>query len=303
VAGSPILVRLRNRAERVRQHRWRVAPYVSGERHIVMGGAPRSGTTLLRRLLDRHPAIVAGPEAKLFVPAAFNLEWLSKGFDIPLGELRAMRRESPSQGAFIDAFAARVRVASGKPRWAEKTPMNIRSLDWITGHFPQASIVHLIRDGRDVVCSMREHPDWRWTGDGWDKVLVPRSIETYARRWLTDTAAGMRWRGHPGYVEVRYEDVVAEPAVSLRGLCDAIGEAPDATWLGQVCRPVEALDPSLGRVAGAEGGPGGAGERPDDRGGISDVSVGRWRSDLSTAEQALVARLCGARLRELGYET
>lgn len=295
-----MLVRLRNRTERARQHRWRVAPYVSDERHIVMGGAPRSGTTLLRRLLDRHPAITAGPETKLFVPAAFNLEWLSAAFDIPLVELRAMRRESHSQAAFIDAFAARVRGASGKPRWAEKTPMNIRSLDWIVRHFPLASIVHVIRDGRDVVCSMREHPDWRWTGEGWDKVLVPRSLETYARRWLADTAAGMRWRGHPGYVELRYEDVVADPAVSLRDLCDAIGEEPDAAWLAASARPGEASSGDGDDRATTAGG--GAGERPDDKGAISAASVGRWRSDLSAAEQALVARVCGARLRELGYE-
>ncbi|CAN5814599.1 sulfotransferase [soil metagenome] len=298
MTGSPIVTRLRNRAERFGQHRWRVAPYVSSERHIVMGGAPRSGTTLLRRVLERHPAIAAGAETKLFVPAAFNLEWLSRAFDIPLAELHAMRHASGSQAAFIDAFAARARLASGKPRWAEKTPMNIRCLDWITLHFPQASIVHVIRDGRDVVCSMREHPDWRWQGDGWDKVLVPRSLETYARRWVTDTAAGMRWRGHPGYVELRYEDVVADPAASLRGLCDAIGEEPVPAWLAEVSLPAG----HPGAATDDAGGAGGPSARPDDKGAISDVSVGRWRSDLSTAEQALVARVCGARLRELGYE-
>ena len=299
MAGSPVLLRLRNRVERVRQHRWRVAPHVSAERHIVMGGAPRSGTTLLRRLLDRHPAITAGPETKLFVPAAFNLEWLAQAFDLPLPELRAMRRESRSQAAFIDAFAARARRASGKPRWAEKTPMNIRNLGWITQRFPQASIVHLIRDGRDVVCSMREHPDWHWRGDGWEKVVVPRSLEAYARRWLEDTAAGMRWRGHPGYVELRYEDIVADPAVTLRDLCDAIGEAPDTAWLAEASRLAETGAQGADGTAGAPTGPL---ERPDDKGAISAASVGRWRSDLDGTEQALLARLCATRLRELGYE-
>jgi protein-tyrosine sulfotransferase len=287
VAGSPILARLRNRAERVRQHPWRVAAHVSAERHVVMGGAPRSGTTLLRRLLDRHPAICAGPETKLFVPAAFNLEWLATAFDIPLADLESMRRESRSQAAFVDAFAARVRVACGKRRWAEKTPMNIRYLEWIAAHFPQASIVHLIRDGRDVVCSMREHPDWRWKGGAWEKVLVPRPLETYARRWLTDTAAGMRWRGRPGYVELRYEDIVTDPAGTLRRLCEGIGEEADEGWLEEVTQA--AMPPE-------------AGTRPDDKGAISEASVGRWRSDLGAAEREQVLRLCGSRLRELGYE-
>lgn len=287
MVGSPLLTRVRNRALRMRQHRWRMVPYVSSERHIVMGGAPRSGTTLLRRLFDRHPGITAGPESKLFVPAAYNLEWLSSAYDIPLADLQRMRAGSPSQGAFIDAFASRVRHDRGKSRWAEKTPMNIRNLDWISQRFPEASIVHIIRDGRDVVCSMRQHPDWRWKDGGWQKVLVPRSIETYARRWVVDTAMGMDWRDHPGYVEVRYEDLVGDPAGVLRAICEGIGEEAPAEWLAAVGRTSGTTKPGM---------------RPDDKGAVSSVSVGRWRQDLTPAEQDEVVRLCGPRLRELGYD-
>ena len=80
MAGRPLLTRVRNRVERMRQRRWRMAPYASGERHIVMGGAPRSGTTVLRKLFDRHPEICSGAETKLFVPAAYNLEWLAQSY-------------------------------------------------------------------------------------------------------------------------------------------------------------------------------------------------------------------------------
>jgi hypothetical protein len=286
VPGSALLGRVRNRTERLRQHRWRVAPYTSSERHLVMGGAPRSGTTLLRRIVDRHPGLTAGAETKLFVPAAFNLEWLAQAYAIPLADLERMRRDSSSQAAFIDAFAERACAVAGKPRWAEKTPMNIRNLDWITRHFPRCSIVHVIRDGRDVVCSMREHPDWRWAGSGWQKVLVPRALETHARRWVADTGVGMRWRGDPRYVEVRYEDLVADPVPVLRRMCAAIGESPDPGWLAEVTQ--ESASPA----------PGG---RPDDKGAISGTSVGRWRTDLAAHELAVVERICGPRLRELGY--
>ncbi len=217
-----------------------------------MGGAPRSGTTVLRKLFDRHPAICCGPETKIFVPAAFNLAWLATSYDIPRPELEAMRAAAASQGAFIDAFAARVRGAAGKARWAEKTPQNIRNLDWILARFPQASVVHIIRDGRDVICSMRQHPDWRWVDDSWQKVLVPRSLEWYARRWLGDTAAGMAWRDDPRYVEVRYEDLVADPEGVLRAICDGIGVAPEAAWLAQVSRTTgAATDAGSGSAARA----------------------------------------------------
>mgnify|MGYP001824269825 CR=1 FL=1 len=291
MAGSRLLTRVRNRMERLRQHRWRMAPYASGERHIVMGGAPRSGTTVLRKLFDRHPEICSGAETKLFVPAAYNLEWLAQSYDLPLAELSAMRDGAPSQAAFIDAFAARVRTNADKARWAEKTPQNIRHLAWISQRFPQVSIIHIVRDGRDVVCSMRQHPDWRWVDGQWQKVLVPRSVESYARRWLADVAAGLEWRDDPRYTEVRYEDLVADPQAVLRAICDGIGAGHDSEWLA-----------GIGSAQPAGASDDGHTKRPDYEGAVSAASVGRWRTDLSTDEQAEVERLCGPQLRELGYE-
>jgi len=252
-----------------------------------MGGAPRSGTTMLRKLLDRHPSILSGAETKLFVPAAYNLAWLSDAYSIASEELEQMRQSSPSQAAFIDAFADRVKAEAGKERWAEKTPQNIRNLDWIMERFPRASVVHIIRDGRDVVCSMRQHPDWRWVDDGWQKELVPRSMGSYARRWLADTATGMGWRDDPRYVEVRYEDLVADPEAVMRAICGGVGAPADTDWLAALARRDESGDQD---------------GQPDYEGAVSGASVGRWREDLSAAERVEVERLCGPRLRELGYE-
>ena len=232
MAGSPLLHRVRNRVERARQHRWRMAPHRSPEAHIVLGGAPRSGTTLLRRLLDRHPEVCSGAETKLFVPAAFNLAWLAQAYAIPRHELEEMRRSARSQAAFIDAFAARVCAGSGKPRWAEKTPQNIRHLDWILEHFPVASVVHIIRDGRDVICSMREHPDWRWVDGAWQRVLVPRPLEWYAQRWLDDTSAGMARRRRSPLRRGPLRGPRGGPRVGPAGhLRAASGIATDEAWL------------------------------------------------------------------------
>lgn len=316
---APLVTKVRNRTERLRQRRWRMAPYRSDERHVVIGGAPRSGTTLLRRVFDRHPDLVAGAETKLFVPAGFNLAWLSRSHGIPLEDVDRMRERSLSQGAFIDAFASRVRADAGKERWMEKTPMNIQHLDWILSRFPRASVIHLVRDGRDVVCSMREHPDWRWVDGDWQKVLVARPVEWYARRWVGDTGLGMRWRGDPRYVEVRYEDLVRDPVGELARICAAIDEPADPGWLAAVIGPTAGPDAGMGAPgegpaegsrpedAAASGRSGDTGEgpggepRPDDKGPISDVSLARWRRDLSEADLEVVMGICGPRLSELGY--
>ena len=57
----------------------------------------------------------------------------------------------------------------GKPRWGEKTPLNVSHLDWILPRFPDARFVHVIRDGRDAVCSMRTHGTRRLVEGRWVK--------------------------------------------------------------------------------------------------------------------------------------
>jgi hypothetical protein len=269
----------------MRQHRWRMRPYRSAERHVVIGGSPRSGTTLLRRTFDRHPSLCCGPESSLFLPVRVAIEPLAAGHGIPPADVRAMLAASPSQGAFIDAFAARYRAERARGRWAEKTPLNIRHLDWILERFPDARVIHVLRDGRDVVCSMREHPDRRWVDGRWVRELRPRPVDEYARRWVEDTAAGLRWRGDPRVLEVRYEDLVQTPAATLERVLAFLGESFDPVLL----EPEPAVAPAPGT------------DRPDAAGAITTRSMGRWERDLLGEDRAAVRRVAGTRLVELGY--
>jgi hypothetical protein len=270
--------KVRNRTARVLQHRWRTRPYQSTQRHIIVGGCPRSGTTLFRRILDRHPGICCGPEMNVMIPARFQLGPLTARSGIPADELRSMLRGSRSQGEFVDRFAERYRSMHGKPRWAEKTPLNVRHFGWILERFPQARLIHLIRDGRDVVCSLAEHPDWRWVDGGWVKELHPRPVETYARTWVRDTGAGMRHRGDARYLEVRYEDLVAHPEQTLRDVFRFIEEP----FVEAVLEPEDVAAP--------------------DRGDIFGSSVGRWRRDLTPDQLQRFMRVAEDRLAELDYD-
>lgn len=290
-----LLDKVRNRVTRARQHRWRVRPHTSTARHVIIGGSPRSGTTLLRRTFDRHPGLCCGPESSIFLPVRIAVGPLAAGHGIAQEELRAMLAASPSQGAFVDAFAARYQAIRARPRWAEKTPLNVRHLDWIMARWPDARIVHVVRDGRDVVCSMGEHPDRRWVDGRWVRELDPRPVEEYARRWVADTSAGMRWRGDPRYLEVRYEDLVHAPEATLAAVLAFLGEPYHPALLA-----VDAPAAGSAAMPAASGAPGG---QPDAAGTITTVSVGRWQRDLVGTDRASVKTIAGARLIELGYAT
>jgi protein-tyrosine sulfotransferase len=219
---------------------------------------------------------------RLFLPVRFQLEPLSVLSGIPAGELRAMISTSASQGALVDAFAARYRAINGKERWAEKSPQNVQHVPWILDRFPEARIVHAIRDGRDVVCSARDHGERRWIDGRWVWSLDRKPIAWHARAWVRDTGLGLRYRGHPQMCEVRYEDLVTSPRATMERLCEALG----VPFVPAMLLPAEPGDTS----------------GPRDRGPILDSSVGRWRRDLTPDEQREVTEICGDRLRELGYE-
>jgi protein-tyrosine sulfotransferase len=273
--------KVRNRLTRARQRRWRMQSYRSDQRHVVIGGSPRSGTTLLRRTLDRHSGLCCGPESSLFLPGPIRLPWLAKAFDIEQDDLRGLLAQSRSQGAFIDAFAERYRAVRDRPRWAEKTPLNVLHIDWILEHFPEASFIHVVRDGRDVICSMRAYGDWRWVDGMWTRVPRDWTVEECAQRWLRDTGKAIRHRGDPRYVEVRYEALVAQPEDALTGVLSSIGEAFEPAMLK------ESEADEDGSV--------------DAKGPISGASVGRWRRDLTQPQQEALKPVIGARLVELGY--
>lgn len=278
--------KIANRAGRLRARAWRTRPYVSAEPVVVIGGSPRSGTTLLRTILDAHPRLCCGPESSIFLPGAPPIETLARGYGLEADAIAAMVRESPSQAAFIEAFARSYRARVGKPRWAEKTPLNVWHVDWIWEHFPEARFIHAIRDGRDVVCSMRRHPDRVWRDGVRVDVVRQEPLRRTIGRWVTSTGKGLRHRGDPRYREIRYEELVTRPREVL---ADLFG------WLGE---PFEPTSVSAWEDRGTAVR---RGEEWDAKGAIETSSVGRWRRDLTADEKAILSRYATPRLVALGY--
>jgi hypothetical protein len=256
---------------------------------VVIGGCGRSGTTLLRMMLDSHRHICCGPESSLFRRRAIDPDWLADRFGFGRGEVRALRDSAASRPAFIEAFAGLCMQKAGKARWAEKTPRNISRVAEVLRIFPAARFVHVLRDGRDVACSLRTHPRHRIV----DGQLVPtgtwKPIAGCARRWVRDLEESRRWWGDPRFHTVRYEDLVLNPRPVLERLLQFLGEDRDEAMLAHA----KAESPFRDATRFAQ--------NPEALGAVSASSIGRWQRDLDARDRRIFKRIAGPLLVELGY--
>jgi hypothetical protein len=201
---------------------------------IFIVGAPRSGTSLLRVMLNRHPAIALCDETFYFFYAyqrrrvfgdlsrLHSRELLVRNY-LATNRIRRLGLDAPeltrrllNEGTSHDRmFAALLQFyarSHGKPRWGEKTPQHALVAATLTRWYPSAIILHIVRDPRDVVASLIRMP--------WGS----RSVLLNARLWQNCTAAAERCRNRPNYLLVRYESLVQDPEPELRRVCAAIGE-------------------------------------------------------------------------------
>lgn len=253
---------------------------------------------MLREKLGRHPLIASLPETTVFLQRITAARSLGQRLGWNPASIEAWQAGSRSQVEFIECFRRAVLAESGKPIWLEKTPANVMRFGFVRRSFPNAKLVHAIRDGRDVVCSLRHQP--------WAKIPrdISRGSPEAARRcgvlWARWVRAGIAHRHDASYFELRYEDLVSDPETVLRPLLAFLGLSWSDTLL-ESGRPAD-REPS-----------GFSGDWPEDvresfrrdqiaaEGALFRDSVGRWRGELSDTDLAVLEPVIGNLLIELGY--
>jgi hypothetical protein len=267
---------------------------------VIVLGVRRSGTTLLRVMLDRNPAL-AVPDESYFVPQLARRHRSPVDVDAFLDDLRrlptlvewelspdtvAIRlRAGMTAGEAIGAVFAAYAAERGKQRWGDKTPLYMQHLRLLERLFPDARFVHLIRDGRDAALSFLSVPTGIMT-EGWGH---PRDAQGFACQWATEvrSARALGGRvGHERYLELRYEELVSDPPAELRRVCKFAGLEYDDGMLGYVGRTDSARKEHQQRLN----------EPP--RVGARD-----WRSEMATADVATFEAVAGDLLSDLGYGT
>jgi protein-tyrosine sulfotransferase len=261
---------------------WWTSTYCSPEAPIILGGCSRSGTTLLREILSAHSQICIGPETAIFTGNR-DLDHLARVTKLDYARLRRYYRLSPSLAEFGERVLMELMRNEGKQYWGEKTPSNVRELHTIFRFFPNARFIHILRDGRDVVCSLRTHPKHRWENGQFVRTGIENPWDQCVREWVDDVRLGLSWRGDKRYFEINYESLVNEPENALR---------PLFSWLGVSWEPavLEAYktEEHINHPGLAES--------------IHQKARGRWQVDLPSEARDHFCGEANELLVKLGYE-
>jgi hypothetical protein len=221
---------------------------------VFIVGCPRSGTTLLQRVLDAHPDI-AVPSETFWIPYFFQkrigvteegmvtAELVSRLFEyykfyrlkLAKDELFALIRNGPiSYATFVTGVFDLYGAVRRKPLAGDKTPDYVRSIPILHQLWPSAKFVHVIRDGRDVCLSAI---NWKRKAARLAELFAPwraNPVVTAALWWEWHVRQGIQSGSELGpkhYYEVRYEALVEDPAGQCAKLCEFLGVAYDPAML------------------------------------------------------------------------
>jgi hypothetical protein len=278
----------------------------------IIVGVPRSGTTLLRMMIDAHPAVAVPPETG-FLPALADLNpatniaraaWeIMTGFHtwpdfhIEPAALRArLDREGSTPAEAARAFYRLYAERFGKDRFGDKTPTYGNALDRIASLLPEARFVHIIRDGRDVTLSVRGL--WFRPGD---------SVEACAADWMARIARARALGSQvPHYLEIRYERLVTLPEETLESICRFLELSFDPLMLTYHTRAPARLDEhearhdADGRLVVAKA------QRLDNQRYVTEPPrldrIGRWKKEMRESEVRRFDAVAGEWLDRLGYD-
>jgi hypothetical protein len=274
-------------------------------RPVIIGGCPRSGTTLLRTMLHCHPE-VAIPRETRFVLESWqqrtkfgDLEdaanrrrlasWIFKRKEsqanrLGLDEKEAVERlvaAPPTLGSLLATCFAMYAERNDKPRWGDKRPMYAARMSAIWDLFPNAQFIHVVRDPRACVASVRKL--------GWYNGKIAPALELWERSIHTVNA----WRpklAADQLLEVKYEDLVTAPEATLTRVAAFAGLAADDDALKHMLRYHEFEETRSERYHANLSRP------------LDPTRLSGWTETLTDAEIAFAEQAAGPLMRQWGYE-
>jgi hypothetical protein len=261
---------------------------------VFIVGMVRSGTTWAYDILTSHPEVAGALETALFNPMRglpvlmASYHWEPNLGDAPSSGLQELMRRDEVVADLRELAAGWLARPLEPPHrfLVEKTPTHAYAMAEIGEVFPEARFIHVLRDGRDVAVSVLA-ASRAWAPVTWREHYATR-FEDVGREWQIRVRA-VRRAGRdlgPRFLEIRYEEMKADPAASARRLFDFCDIPHDE---GQVSRAVDVTDFERNYDGG---------ETSFRRRGL----VGQWTERFSLRDAALFSRAAGQALVETGYE-
>jgi hypothetical protein len=287
-------------------------------------GNQKSGTTWLMRMLDAHPEILCRGEGRFF-----GASWRQKG----LVQRDVLRPASSLYNAILDAEYLRLWIErsvwsrnddagehlmnltrmvidyflegellkSGKKVVGDKSPLlTPETIQEISVIYPEARVVHIIRDGRDVALSAAHHSRNFGRMNRGERTERDGSIfnETQIRKLAADWAARVGRTVNDGprlfgdrYAEVRYEGLLTHPEEEMERLLRFLGVASDEWSVGRCVGSATFEKLSKGRTRGEE----------DPSSFFRKGVAGDWRDAFTDRDRRVFEREAGDLLTKLGY--
>lgn len=275
-------------------------------------GSPRSGTTLLRRILSSHPQVFIPPEnggLATMIRTYGTFRWKSwnlavqrvfdkfcTGYEFEKWEIdlkvvrKAAESIAPEDRSLAEIFNVLyteygLKHDPGKIRWGDKTtPGYFNYLRKLQMVFPKARFIHIVRDGRDCVASSI------------DAGFFDKNIEEAARAWKYNVKEcrklGRRIQNENRYHELRYEDLINLPKEKIDALCCFLDLEPDSDMMESLGSNHCTLPdvPAIGHHKNVQ--------KP-----IFQDSVGKWKHKLPESEIEKVSGIIAQELAFYGYDT
>nr|WP_272506449.1 sulfotransferase [Salinibacter ruber] len=252
----------------------------SDREHIFVMGPPRSGTTLVKRVLETHSGI-CGLEGETWFFLRNNYADF-RHQSIPDEVMEKLVEESRSIAGLFDRVAESVRE-KGCERVLEKTARHALRMRFIADRFPRSTLIFVVRDPRDCVRSAREHPII------WTNYPDDDRLGGYMEVWRKSVQEYLQCCKRQSVILVQYEDFCRNPGERLRVVMDRI----DVKFEKQQLKPARYRDTSSADV------------RPHKRlrEPISPKSVGRWREKLAKDTVARIETTLTKEMERMGYST
>lgn len=285
---------------------------------VFVTGASRSGTTMLARMLGAHSEVMTFNElhyfgsiwdptdherqfsgrelseiAALLLARQTNGLWGGRPSDVERAWGRRLVRElSTEQCTAAGLYAAVLKQLSqdaGKSFACEQTPRNIFYARRLLDIYPNAHVVHIVRDPRAVLASQKNR--WKLRRLGADHLPVSEMLRnrvnyhpvTMGQLWMKSTEEASRLLDHPRFMLVRFEDLVADPKASSRRICGSLGLNYESGML------------NIPRWGSSNV------EHTMENTGVSAEVTDQWRHKLSIGEALLCEKITHPMMQRFGY--